>query len=321
MSKNITKEFKLDLYEKLYLSRRFEDELQGLFADNKVVGWIHSNKGHEAIGVSLAMAMNENDYLVPHHRDRPAFLAKGLSAKSILAEIMGKTTGVCGGLGGELHIMDVETKIYGPTGVLGSNMPIALGIAYVNKLEGNNNVVICNFGEGGSNRGSFHEAMNMAALWSLPIVFVCENNRFVEFTPVHLHMNVEDVAGRAAGYGVEGVITDGFNPIESYHTFKKAIDKARSGEGPTLVEAKTYRLDGHYEGDPMKYRDNKEKIEWEKRDPLIVFRAELVNDSGIEELEIEAIENRVNQHMEEAIEFALKSEHPKASDTFKNVYA
>jgi len=315
------KEFKLDYYEKLYLARHFEDELMKLFADNKVVGWIHSNKGHEVIGVSLALAMRSHDYIVPHHRDRPAYLAKGLSAKSLLAEIMGKTTGCCGGIGGELHIMDVETKIYGPTGVLGSNLPIALGIAYANKLAGNDHVVVCNFGEGGSNRGSFHEVLNMAALWSLPIVFVCENNKFVEFTPMQKHMNIEDVARRAAGYDIEGIIADAFNPMETYETFKYAIEKARRGDGPTLVEAKTYRLDGHYEGDPMKYRDEEEKKYWLERDPITGFKASLLNESIANESELESLEASVHQVLKEAVEFALKSEPLKVSDTFKNVYA
>lgn len=311
----------MNFYEKLYLARHFEDELMKLFADNKVVGWIHSNKGHEVIGVSLALAMKPDDYIVPHHRDRPAYLAKGLSAKSLLAEIMGKTTGCCGGIGGELHIMDVETKIYGPTGVLGSNLPIALGIAYVNKLAGNDHVVVCNFGEGGSNRGSFHEVLNMAALWSLPIVFVCENNKFVEFTPMQKHMNIEDVARRAAGYDIEGIITDAFNPMETYETFKYAIEKARRGDGPTLVEAKTYRLDGHYEGDPMKYRDEDEKNYWLERDPIPGFKVSLLNESIANESELESIETSVNQILREAVEFALKSEPLKFPETFKNVYA
>ncbi|MBU8906126.1 thiamine pyrophosphate-dependent dehydrogenase E1 component subunit alpha [Desertibacillus haloalkaliphilus] len=321
MNAQNSKVFKLSLYEKIYQGRCFEDELQRLFADNKVVGWIHSNRGHEAIGAAFGMAMNQNDFLVPHHRDRPLYLAKGLSAKSLLAEIMGKKTGCCGGISGEIHIMDVETKIYGTSGVLGSGMPIGLGIAYANKLEGNDCVVVCNFGEGSSNRGSFHEVLNMAALWSLPIVFTCENNQYVEFTSIDEHMSVENVASRASGYGIEGIVTDGFSPIKSYETFKYAIEKARKGEGPTLIEAKTYRLDGHYEGDPMKYRDNKEKEYWAKRDPVFAFKLELINDGVATEEEIKVIEARVEKEMEEAIEFALQSDYPTVSDTFKNVYA
>ncbi|HZG73851.1 MAG TPA: thiamine pyrophosphate-dependent dehydrogenase E1 component subunit alpha [Chondromyces sp.] len=317
----ISIEKKIAIYEKLYLARRFEDELLRLFSENKITGWVHSNKGHEAIGVSLGLALRETDYFVPHHRDRPAYLARGLEAKKLFAEIMGKKTGCCGGIGGEIHIMDVKTRIYGSTGVLGSNMPIATGIAYTSLLSDRDDVVICNFGEGGSNRGAFHEALNMASLWSLPVIFICENNLYSEFTSVEKHMKIKNIADRAISYGMEGIIVDGFNPEECFEAISGAIENARNGKGPTLIEAKLYRLDGHYEGDPMNYRSKEEFESWLKRDPLVVYRNELLNSSVVTIDNILKIEGEVNKEIEKAIEYALNSDFPNPEDTFVNVYA
>ncbi|MGE7920044.1 thiamine pyrophosphate-dependent dehydrogenase E1 component subunit alpha [Viridibacillus sp. NPDC093762] len=318
---SLNNEEKIELYRRMYLSRKFEDALDKLFAENKLAGWIHSCKGHESTGSAISLILKENDYLVPYHRSRSSILGRGLAAKFLLAEIMGKKTGCCNGFGGEAHIMDPVTNVYGTGGIIGSNIPIGVGLAYSSKLSDDNKVVICGFGEGGSNRGTFHEAINMASIWDLPIVFICENNYYAEFSPQHEQMKLENVADRAVAYGIEGIVIDGYDPLECYEVIEKAVEKARSGKGPTLIEAKTYRLKGHYEGDPMEYRTKEEVEKWAKRDPIVTFKKELLDTSIIDLQTIERLEKAIDDEIEEAVEFALNSEYPSQSDVLSNVYA
>ncbi|MGE7694004.1 thiamine pyrophosphate-dependent dehydrogenase E1 component subunit alpha [Lysinibacillus sp. NPDC094177] len=318
---SLNNEGKIELYRRMYLARKFEESLDKLFAENKLAGWIHSCKGHESTGAAISLILKKSDYLVPYHRSRSSILGRGLAAKHLLAEIMGKKTGCCNGVGGEAHIMDPVTNIYGTGGIIGSNIPIGVGLAYSSKLSKNNNVVICGFGEGGSNRGAFHEALNMAAIWDLPIVFVCENNYYAEFSPQHEQMKIENVADRAASYGMEGIIIDGYDPLECHHVIEKAVSHARNGKGPTLIEAKTYRLKGHYEGDPMNYRSKEEMEKWAKRDPVLIFKKQLLDTSLTDLQTLERLEAIVNDEIDEAVEFALNSEYPSQSEVLANVYA
>lgn len=317
----LTNEQKITLYRLLYLGRQFEDKLGELFAAGKLAGWVHLGKGQEGTGAALSLCLEKDDYLVPYHRSRVSLFGKGLSVKSLLAEIMGKKTGCCKGVGGEAHIMDVATGIYGTGGIIASNIPIGVGLAYASKLEGSGRIVACAFGDGASNRGAFHEALNMAALWNLPIVFLCENNQYAEFTAAANHMKITDIAMRASSYGIPGVIVDGYNPAECYEVFREAVDRARKGEGPTLIESKTYRYSGHYEGDPMLYRPKQEVEQWLKRDPVSTYRQTVLDQQVLTEQEITALEADVSQELNEAVEFAIHSESPTAEDVQKFVYA
>ncbi|WP_078428282.1 thiamine pyrophosphate-dependent dehydrogenase E1 component subunit alpha [Alkalihalobacterium alkalinitrilicum] len=317
----ISNEQKVELLKQILTAREFEERLSKLFAENKLAGWVHLCKGQETMGAALSLFMKSEDFLVPYHRSRSSLLGKGLEPKILLSEIMGKKTGCCNGIGGEAHIMDAKSGIYGTGGIIGSSIPISVGIAYANQLEGNNSIVISGFGEGGSNRGAFHEALNMAATWNLGIVFICENNQYAEFSPLDVQMKIENLADRAIGYGMPGEIVDGYNPIECAEIVEKAIQRARNGGGPTLIEVKTYRLHGHYEGDPMNYRTKEEYEHWARRDPVITFRQELLGANVINEDELDQFEKDMNEWLDEAVHFALDSPYPDEEDARKFVYA
>lgn len=318
---NPDKQLVIKIARVMFLARTLEERLLELFAAGKVAGWIHSGVGQEATGAVLGSVLKESDYLVPYHRSRSSLLGKGLDVKTLIAEILGRTTGCCKGKGGEAHIGVPHLGILGTGGIIGSNIPIALGIAYAIKLKKSDQVVACGFGEGGSNRGAFHESLNMASLWSLPVVFICENNRYAEFTPVERQMKIQDVAQRAAGYGIPGVVVDGNDVDSVYPELEKALKRARSGEGPTLIESKTYRIRGHYEGDPLRYRPKEELEEWKNRDPVIIMRSKLVEKQYLTGEEIEALEKDIEKEVEEAIDYALNSPFPAKEDILADVYA
>lgn len=312
---------KKKLYRLLYLGRRFEERLGELFTSNEIEGWVHLGIGQEGTGAALSLCYEEGDYLVPYHRSRISMLGKGLEPKSLLAEIMGKKTGCCNGVGGEAHIMDVESGIYGTGGIIAGNIPIAVGLAYASKLEGENRVVVCGFGDGGSNRGAFHESLNMAAIFELPIVFICENNQFAEFTATKDTMKIENIADRSAAFGMPGVIIDGSDPEKCVGAIQKAMNDARNGKGPTLIESKTFRVHGHYEGDPMRYVDGEETKKWLEKDPFITYRKQLLDGAFAAEDELAAIEEDVEKDLEDAVQFALESERPTAEEVVENIYA
>ncbi|WP_404328245.1 thiamine pyrophosphate-dependent dehydrogenase E1 component subunit alpha [Mesobacillus maritimus] len=318
---SITNFQKEKLLKQILLAREFEERLGKLFAENLLAGWVHLCKGHETMGAALSLYMRSDDYLVPYHRSRSSMLAKGLDPKLLFAEIMGKKTGCCSGIGGEAHIMDVDSRIYGTGGIIGSGIPISVGIAYASKLSNNDSVVISGFGEGGSNRGAFHEALNMAATWNLGIVFICENNQYAEFSPQEIQMKIENVADRAYGYGIPGEIVDGYDPVACAEVVGKAIERARNNGGPTLIEVKTYRLHGHYEGDPMEYRTKDEYQQWAQRDPVITFREELCRANVVTEENLQSFEKEMNRMLDEAVDFALNSPYPDENDARRFVYA
>lgn len=317
----LTEQQKKQLYRNLYLGRKFEEMLQELFAANKLAGWVHLGQGQEATGAAVALAMEPEDYLVPYHRSRISMMGHGLEPKKLLSEIAGRTSGVCHGLGGEGHVMDGEHHIYGAGGVIGSNLPIADGLGYACMLEGGNRVTVAGCGEGGTQRGAFHEAVNFAAVAKLPMVFIVENNLYAEFTPIRMEMAVADVADRAAGYGIPGAIVDGTDPEAVYEVVAAAIGRARKGEGPTLIESKTYRYRGHFEGDACDYRTKDELAEWEAKDPLPKYRRKLL-DAGIPEAELAGIEADVDRELAEAEEFAFNAPRPSKEDVLsQSVYA
>jgi len=311
----------MNLYRNLVLSRRYEEKLIELFRDGKISGWIHSGLGQEATGVAVGECLRETDYLVPYFRSRSSLFAKGMDPKRLSAEIFGKITGCCKGRSGESHVAEAALGILGAGGLIGSPIPIGVGLAYTAFLKGEGQVVACHFGDGATSRGAFHESMNMAAVMNLPIVFVCENNQYTEWTPTSAQMNIEDISTRAEGYGMPGVSVDGNDPIAVLEAVEPAVDRARKGKGPSLIETKTYRIRGHFEGDPCRYRTEEEVKKWEKLDPLPRFQERLKEHKLLDDKKISQVEEQVREIIDEAFRFAMESPLPTREEIMHFVYA
>jgi TPP-dependent pyruvate/acetoin dehydrogenase alpha subunit len=311
----------LDLYRRMLLIRECESQLNDLFSKNLFPGYIHSYLGQEACAVGVCDALEDIDYVVSNHRGRGHYLAKGMDLKAMMAEMLGKSTGVCGGRGGEMHAADPAIGVLGGNGIVGGGMPIAAGAALSAQMNGKGAVAVAFFGEGASNNGSFGETMNVAAAWKLPLILVCENNLYAEMTPYNATVGQPDVALRAAGYGMPGEVVDGNDVLAVREAAGRAVARARAGEGPTLLELKTYRWGGHFEGDPRKYRTREEEAEWKARCPVASFRKVLLDDRDIEEERLSALETEIAGEVAEAITFALDSPLPVPETALSKVFA
>jgi TPP-dependent pyruvate/acetoin dehydrogenase alpha subunit len=311
----------LDTYRRLLLIRECEAQLNDLFAKNLFPGYIHSYLGQEACAVGVCDALADTDQIVSNHRGRGHYLAKGMALKPMMAEMLGKATGVCGGRGGEMHAADPSIGILGGNGIVGGGIPIAAGAALSAQMDGKGAVAVAFFGEGASNNGSFAETMNVAAAWKLPLVMVCENNLYAEMTPFKDTVGQLDIALRAAGYGLPGEIVDGNDVLAVREAAGRAVARARAGEGPTLLELKTYRWGGHFEGDPRKYRTREEEAEWKAHCPVARFRKVLSDDRGIVEARLAELEKEVAGEVADAIAFALESPLPEARTALSKVFA
>jgi pyruvate dehydrogenase E1 component alpha subunit len=307
----------LEMYRTLLLCRSFDEKVLELNTTGLLGGWQHLGAGHEAIQVGVCMAVRKDDYMMISHRGFHSPIAKGLPVKKVLAHLAGRATGSGGGKG---HLFDLECGVLGLSGTLGGAFPIAVGAALGAKLRGTDQVAVCFFGDGTANRGPFHEAVNLASVWKLPVVFVCENNRYAISMKIEEAVNIEDIADRAAGYGIPGVVVDGMDVIAVYEAAQEAVKRAREGGGATLIEGKTYRFRGHWEGDPVSYRTQEELEAWKKKCPVATFRNKLA-DMGVLDDEIEArIKAEVQEELEEAIKFAQDSPLPEIEDMHKGVY-
>jgi len=315
-----TSEQLFDMYRLMVTIRRFEDHLYQLFLQGLVPGTLHQYQGQEAVAVGVCSALQPADIIFSTHRPVGHGVAKGMSLKSIAAEIMGKADGCAGGKGGQMHLTDVSVGMMPSNAIVGANIPIATGAAIGFMLRGEERVSISFFGDGAANIGAFHEGINLAAVKNAPVVFVCENNQYAASTHISLTMKIENVADRAESYGIPGVILDGMDVMAVRETAEKAVERARRGGGPTLIEAKTYRFMGHSRGDPGKYRDDKELSEWRSRDPIPKYRAYL-EAQGIDPLTLASLEESVDERIDEAVEYALAAPEPDASETYLNVYA
>lgn len=322
MKKNVEQTVLLNMYRNLVLSRRYEEKLVELFSQGKIPGWIHSGLGQEATGVAIGECLQREDYLVPYFRSRSSLIAKGMDLKKITAEIFGKKTGSCLGRSGEGHLADASLGILGAGGIIGSPIPIAVGLAYAARIEGKGRrVVACGFGDGATSRGAFHESINMAAAMNLPLVFVCENNLYAEFSPLAVQMKINNIVKRADAYGIPGASVDGNNPIEVYETMKEAVERARGGSGPTLIESRTYRWRGHFEGDACKYRPDGELEVWQKKDPLPLYQQKLMAMKVIDQKKVDQIEEETRETIEKAFQFAFESPMPTREEIIAYVYA
>lgn len=308
------------LYVGMYRIRQCEEQLNSLFAKNLFPGYIHSYLGQEACAVGVCAALRADDYIVSTHRGRGHYLAKGMALKPMMAEMFGRATGICGGRGGEMHAADPAVGILGGNGIVGGGIPYAAGAAYSAVLDGIDRVSVAFFGEGASNQGSFHETLNVAAAWNLPMIFVCENNLYAEMTPFRDTVKEVDVAKRAVGYGIPGEVVDGNDVLAVLRATRAAVARARTGKGPTLLELKTYRQVGHFQGDPCKYRSREEEAQWKSRDPIKRFRAVVQGAGALGDDELESIDATVVAEIADAIQFALSSPDPKPEDALLNVF-
>jgi pyruvate dehydrogenase E1 component alpha subunit len=311
----------IEMFRKMLEIRLFEEKVFELYGQNLVPGTIHLYAGEESVAVGICNALEKTDYVTSTHRGHGHCIAKGADLKRTMAEILGKKTGYCKGKGGSMHIADFSVGMLGATAVVGAGLPIAVGAGLSAKLRKSNQVVVCFFGEGASNQGTFHESLNMASVWKLPVVFVCENNLYAMGTRQSLVMNIENVSDRAAGYGIEGVKVDGNDVSAVYEVACKAVEKARHGGGPTLVECKTYRHKGHSRVDPAKYRAKEEVQEWLGRDPVKLLRNALIQKHSVTETELQAIEKEVQNQIDEAVKYSLNSPYPAPQEALEDVYA
>lgn len=311
----------LEIYRKMLMIRNFEYKVKDLFAQGKIVGALHLSIGEEAVSVGVCSALNSGDYVLTNHRGHGHCIAMGVDVKHMMAELFGRETGVCKGKGGSMHLADFSVGMLGASAIVGGGLPLAVGAGLSSKMRKTNQVTVVFFGDGASNQGTFHESMNLAAIWHLPVLFVCENNQYAESTPATKVMLVKNVADRAAAYGVQGEVVDGMDVTAVYEATEKAARKAREGNGPILLECKTYRYLGHEEGDPWTtYRSEAEVEEWKKKDAIQRFRKSLVEKHIATEAELCAVEKEVQSLLEDAVKFAEESPWPKPEEALTGVF-
>jgi pyruvate dehydrogenase E1 component alpha subunit len=317
---NYTQEQLLNFYERMLLIREFELRAINERRGGLIPGFIHSCVGQEATAVGACAALRSDDVITSTHRGHGHLIAKGGEPKYMMAELAARSTGYCGGKGGSLHMTDFDLGILGANGIVAGGIPMATGAALAFNMRGENRVALAFFGDGAVNEGAFHEAANLAGLWKLPIIFFCENNLYGEGTPQSGQAPVADLSIRAVGYAFPGVIVDGNDVLAVYEATKTAVERARIGAGPTFVEGKTYRYRGHYEGDPMVYRNKAETEAWRQRDPITTFRQRLLQTQVASEADLTAIEAQVQATLDEAVEFAASSPQPEPESALEGVY-
>jgi pyruvate dehydrogenase E1 component alpha subunit len=309
-----------EMFRRMTLVRQFELRAILERRGGLIPGFIHSCVGQEATAVGACLALNTEDVITSTHRGHGHLIGKGGEPRYMMAELAARSEGYCHGRGGSLHIADFDLGILGANGIVAGGIPIAVGAALAFAMRGEDRVALSFFGDGAVNEGAFHEAANLAGLWDLPIIFFCENNLYGEGTPQSRQAPVADLSLRAEGYGFPGTIVDGNDVLAVYEVVRAAAAHARAGKGPTFVEAKTYRFRGHYEGDPQIYRLPGEMEEWLARDPVPGFRQELLDAGLFEEQDIQDIEDRVQQQLDEAVAFAQTASIPQPEDALKGVY-
>ena len=314
------KDFLLGLYGGMVRVRRFEEKAADCFTKGMLAGNIHLCIGQEASVVGSNAALRPTDYITSTHRGHGHLLAKGADSGKMMAELFGKSTGYCGGKGGSMHAADVSLGILGANGIVGAGIPIATGSGMASKIKGTDEVTLCFFGDSASNQGTFHESINMAAAWKLPVVYLCENNHYGVSTEIHRVTNTENLSVRAKAYDIPGVTVDGSDVLAVYEAVKAAVDRARSGEGPSLVENLVYRWQGHYCGDPAVYRPKEYLEEAHEHDPIANFRKKLLADGTATEAELDAVDQQMADEIEAAYEFADSSPYPDPSEAFTDVY-
>ena len=311
----------IDMLRTMHTIRFFEQTVDDLFARGLVHGTMHLSTGQEASAVGSIYALRDDDYILSTHRGHGHCIAKGADINLMMAEFLGKETGYCRGRGGSMHIADMEGRNLGANGVVGGGIPLAVGVGLALQMQGRDEIIMGFFGDGAANQGSFHEALNMAAIWSLPLVYVCENNQYGMSMSTKRALNIERISQRADSYGMPGVTVDGNDVVEVYEAATEAVARARAGEGPTLLECVTYRWKGHSKSDQELYRTKQEIQAWKERDPIPRFRDLLLAGGVISPEEATFIEETARRIIAEALEFAQASPEPSVDTILEGVYA
>lgn len=319
------KELYMLMLRRMMLIRRFDETVKDLVQSAELVGMAHCYIGEEAVAVGACTALRDEDYITGNHRSHGHPISKGGDVRRAMAELLGKATGYCKGKGGSMHLADFEIGILGESGIVASALPVAVGAALGSKMQNNDRVVISFFGDGASNQGACHEAMNMASIWKLPVIFLCENNQYAVTTSFRDTVAVENISDRAVAYNMPGVLVDGQDVMAMHEATVVAIQRARAGEGPSLIEAQTYRYEDHSEGlnrilrEP--YRTDEEVEQWKERDPISLHSTWLKEQGVATEKEIDSVWSEVSQAIDDALEFARNSPYPDADDLFTDLYA
>lgn len=320
-SQLLTKEEALKLYETMLRIRYFEHAVEQALENGEFHGTTHLYNGQEAVAVGVCSELRVGDFITSTHRGHGHSIAMGASVCKMMAEIYGKATGYSKGKGGSMHIADVEGGNLGSNGIVGGGIPIAVGAALSQQMQKKRSVTVCFFGDGATNEGSFHEALNLASIWNVPVVFVCENNRYGMSSPIEKMTNIKHLSERAHAYGIQGVTIDGNDVLSVKEVARKAIQRARDGDGPTLIEAETYRYKGHSRSDKQVYRSKKEVEAFKKRDPIILFEKRLLRDAYSDANELKSLRQKVKREIDEAVVFARTSEEPELAELYRDVYA
>ncbi len=319
--RSMEKDELLELYRQMYLIRRFEERAAEQYAYGKIGGFLHLYIGEEAIAVGAIHALTERDHLVTHYRDHGYALAIGVEPGPAMAELFGKETGTTHGRGGSMHLVHPERNFWGGYAIVAGHIPLATGLGLAIKHQKQDAVAMCIFGDGSTNAGAFHEALNMAAIWKLPVIFLCENNLYGMGTAVEYVSAVPQMATKAEAYAMPAEIVDGQDVLAMYEVTKKAVEHCKSGEGPFFIEAMTYRFRGHSMADPEAYREREEIEKYRSQDPIIVFRDKLLEAKMAEQADFDKIEETIEQQMEEAVKFADESDFPDPSTLHEHIYA
>lgn len=322
MSKFPSREKAIGMYRKMYEIRKYEESIYFLFLEGIMPGTIHQSTGEEASAVGMLYDLRRDDWMASTHRPAGHDIAKGISAKAMMCEMFGAAEGCCGGKGGAMHTGDISVGAMVANAIVGGNLPIAAGVGLAFKMQKKDNVVVCFFGDGASNEGSFHETMNAAGLWKLPVIFVCENNGYSANTAISLTCALENVAAdRAACYGIPSEVVDGNDVVAVNEAAGRAISRARAGEGPSILELKTYRHGGHSRNDTCGYRPKDEEKRWiEDRDPVKLFRARILAEGAACEEELQNLESQVEAEIDEAVEYAKNAPMPRLESALENVF-
>lgn len=311
----------IDIYDKMLKIRAFENMAKDNFAEGKIPGFVHLYIGEEAISSAVCENLTDADYITSTHRGHGHIIAKGGELKYMAAELFGKATGYCKGKGGSMHIADATKGILGANGIVGAGQDIALGAGMSAQYRGTDQVCVCFFGDDSTNQGTFHESLNMASVWKLPIVYVCENNGYGISTSQKRHQNIKDISVRAKAYNIPGITVDGNDAVAVYAASRKAIERAKRGEGPTLIECKTYRQRGHFEGDSAPYKPKSQQEAWLKKDPIPRFEKYIQEKGVLSDREIQQMKKSVDAQIKEAVDFAMNSPEPELDSVFEDVYS
>jgi len=317
----MNKEDYLNLYKKMYLIRLFEESCGENYSKGFIRGFLHLYIGQEAVAVGSIDSLQEKDYIVTHYRDHGHAIARGLSTSGLMAELFGKETGVSKGKGGSMHLFDAEKNFMGGHAIVGAQMPLSAGFALASQYRKEDSVTVVYFGDGATNQGTFHETMNLASVWKLPMVFFLENNFYGMGTSVErIRTNGKSFSNLAEGYGIPSTVVDGMDVLAVKETTKEVVDKVRNGDGPALIEATTFRFQGHSMADPAKYRESSEVDEWKKKDPVESFPNYILSKNIASQAEIDEVKKIVNDEMASAVKFATESNEPDLNSLNKDVY-